>query len=341
VYADTLGASEAGCDSVRLTSLVIAEPLRVTYEQISACGLRTAEVRLTVTGGLPPYRYDWGAAGVEGPIVTLGAGAYTVTVTDSLGCEQNVIPVRVTTGLGALRLVAEPPSCFGAEDGAIRVEPAGSASLRLLTDTAYTADALTGLGSGSYRLILRSGDSCEVFREVSLPFSPFLAVGIAGPQRVGLGKQAVYTANLRARVGPISYLWSPGGEANCADCFSTDLTVTGDTTISLQVTDGNGCTASDTLRVQVVEDDVPVYVPTAFSPQGDGTNDRWVPGLGPGVVEIVDWRVYDRWGGEQWAWRGMPWDGGSAAAGVYVYHLTVRLVNGRTLSRRGEVTLLR
>jgi hypothetical protein len=341
VYIDTIESNEAGCDSTVATLLDVAAPLVATYDQISACGLRTALITVAAAGGVPPYRYRWNVPGVEGPQVDLPEGEFIVSVTDSFGCQTVDLAVSVRTGSGALRIVAEPPSCFGALDGSIRIEPAGSGSLRLLTDSVFVPDELTGLASGSYSFILRAGDSCEAFRQISLPFSPFLQVGIDGPERVSLGTEASFTAELRARVGPIRYDWAPGGEPDCTDCFSTALTVTEDTTVRLTVTDGNGCTASDSLRVRITDPPSPIYVPTGFSPNGDGTNDTWIPGLNSAVAAIQEWKVYDRWGGEVWEWEGRPWDGGRAAAGVYVYRMTVRLVDGRVVHKTGQVHLIR
>jgi hypothetical protein len=84
---------------------------------------------------------------------------------------------------------------------------------------------------------------------------------------------------------------------------------------------------------------VDVYVPTAFSPNGDGLNDEFLPYGGAGF-ELLELSVYDRWGGLRH--RGGAWDGGTAAQGIYTYKLTYRnLKSGETVETAGEVLLLR
>lgn len=96
-----------------------------------------------------------------------------------------------------------------------------------------------------------------------------------------------------------------------------------------------GCPLSDTLRL-AVEDCLPsIYLPTAFSPNGDGRNDMYRP-LGKDF-EVVRLQVFDRWGGllHEETGPGAAWDGRGAPVGQYV--LLLRYRNSRT-GREGEVS---
>lgn len=90
------------------------------------------------------------------------------------------------------------------------------------------------------------------------------------------------------------------------------------------------------------------YFPSAFSPNGDGVNDRFIQ-AGPCAVLTYDLRVYDRWGGLRFqttdpfaGWDGRS-DGEPLGAGSFVYALTVtfRQANGlvSTVGRNGVVVL--
>ncbi|MEM1324163.1 MAG: gliding motility-associated C-terminal domain-containing protein [Bacteroidota bacterium] len=113
-----------------------------------------------------------------------------------------------------------------------------------------------------------------------------------------------------------------------------------------------GCiaTASIAVRVRIVEDGI--YIPNAFSPNGDQFNDYFTVYADEQVAEVLKLQVFDRWGGlRHQSVRFLPnearsgWDGTAAgeplASGVYVYQLWLRMANGRTVFRTGDVTLLR
>ncbi|MCC6726580.1 MAG: gliding motility-associated C-terminal domain-containing protein [Saprospiraceae bacterium] len=83
---------------------------------------------------------------------------------------------------------------------------------------------------------------------------------------------------------------------------------------------------------------VDVYLPTSFSPNGDGINDEFMP-YGNNF-EVLDMWVYDRWGGL--IHHGKEWDGGKANQGLYVYELSyLNLRSGLKETQFGEVQLVR
>ena len=141
-----------------------------------------------------------------------------------------------------------------------------------------------------------------------------------------------------------SIIWAP-------DTFLSDNTVANPTYTALQtteyiivVTDQAGCVARDTLTMTVLPD--VLLIPTAFSPNGDGTNDLFRP-LNPNLKTLV-FRVYDRWGvmvyetdviGDGWdgTYKNMKQD-----LGVYVWQAQYSLKGiNETFTESGNVTLVR
>ncbi|MCS6928162.1 MAG: choice-of-anchor L domain-containing protein [Saprospiraceae bacterium] len=89
--------------------------------------------------------------------------------------------------------------------------------------------------------------------------------------------------------------------------------------------------------------------PNAFTPNGDGDNDTFSGPIsfGEGSVEVVDLRIFNRWGQQvfvaspsQRAWDGRL-NGEPAPSDVYVYVVVVRFANGQQQTFTGDVTLLR
>jgi gliding motility-associated-like protein len=96
---------------------------------------------------------------------------------------------------------------------------------------------------------------------------------------------------------------------------------------------------TDTLQVTVVvRGERQLVFPNAFTPNGDGINDRWAP-IGAGI-QRVEMRIYDRWGKLMYQGAG-PWTGENAIEGVYTYVVEVTFTDGSRVQRAGTLTLLR
>ncbi len=108
---------------------------------------------------------------------------------------------------------------------------------------------------------------------------------------------------------------------------------------------GYGCmdTATTTITVHPV-----VYLPAAFTPNGDGRNDHFRPVSNEPVI-VRFFRIYDRWGEEVWSGQGSSintgWDGTGngipAQVGVYYYIIEAETTTGKIIRKKGDVTLLR
>jgi len=145
-----------------------------------------------------------------------------------------------------------------------------------------------------------------------------------------------------------SYWWSPSTMLNNASSANPVATVTDSTTFVVTVTDTLGCTYSDSLRLAciTVECGKPnVFIPNAFTPNGDGKNDM--------VCFSGEWisdfhiAIFTRWGEKVYESDdiGACWDGryhdNLCMAGVYVYHCRIRCADGQVTQLKGDITLIR
>lgn len=127
-------------------------------------------------------------------------------------------------------------------------------------------------------------------------------------------------AVLDAGVDAVSYVWSTGDEGRV-------ITVQDSGAYSFTITDAFGCMHTDTINVSTLESSSTVYVPNAFTPNGDGINDVFkAEGLG---FEAFELQIFDRWGALIFHGTDIntAWDGTIKGAelvpnGVYVYKLT-------------------
>lgn len=146
-----------------------------------------------------------------------------------------------------------------------------------------------------------------------------------------------------------NYQWTPGSFLNNAAVYNPVATITSGNIDSIQyhvkITTPEGCTASDDILIHVYKGPE-IYVPTAFTPNGDGLNDLLRPIL-IGISQFDFFTVYNRWGQLLFSTnqRNRGWDGfynGSAQqSGAYVYMTQGKDHSGKTVYRKGTVVLMR
>lgn len=135
-----------------------------------------------------------------------------------------------------------------------------------------------------------------------------------------------------------SYLWMPDGQK------TQQITITKAGVYSLEVLNDQGCKAKDSTKVLEVCKPV-LFVPNAFSPNGDGRNDAFkVYGA---FIKQIHWMVFNRLGELIREGRSMDdiWDGfyhgEPAPNGVYVYTVEAEGQNGDKLEEKGSLTIIR
>ena len=102
--------------------------------------------------------------------------------------------------------------------------------------------------------------------------------------------------------------------------------------------------ASAPVTASIPKNDI-IYVPNAFTPNGDGRNDQvHVHGES---IQSLRFSIYDQWGellftsnNTQNGWNG-TFRGTKEPAGVYVYYLEAMMIDGRSINKKGTITLLR
>ncbi|MEO6832468.1 MAG: PKD domain-containing protein [Chitinophagaceae bacterium] len=113
----------------------------------------------------------------------------------------------------------------------------------------------------------------------------------------------------------------------------------------VHVESSGGCVGEDTIKVWVVGQGA-VFVPSAFSPNGDGLNDVLRP-IGVGYRNINFFRVFNRWGQPVFysSRFGAGWDGKyqgkTADVGTYYWVLSIKDRFGKDVLMKGDTALIR
>lgn len=139
-----------------------------------------------------------------------------------------------------------------------------------------------------------------------------------------------------------TYEWSNG-----ATTQTQTVIAEGDATYTVTVTDANGCTAETQVSIRVNPPDCEedVFIPTAFSPNQDGNND--VLYVRSNYIDEMELIIFNRWGQEVFTSNNINngWDGTykgkELSSDAFAYYLRVRCIDGNTITRRGNISLLR
>ncbi len=117
--------------------------------------------------------------------------------------------------------------------------------------------------------------------------------------------------------------------------------------VLLLAKDSLGCfdTVSYPIDIQEKEN---IFMPNAFSPNGDGLNDRFEPTYNPSKFEYVEYQIFNRWGVQIFSTKvplGLWWDGKTSGlaepAGVFTYVGFAKDLKGKIYELNGSVTLIR
>ena len=282
----------------------------------------------------------------------LDYGGYTLELTPAGGC-----PLLLSTSLApaAAPLLAAPTV------DTVRCDsPDGQALIRLNVTggqppyvTVWNGDSLDYAPNyrrpaGTYSVTVLDAAGCSLTLDGLrvLEPDPFDVALTLSADRVPLGATVRATLLSTRDLTDVGIRWSPEGWTDCQDCATATLLPSRSDTVLAVLTDPTGCTRTVRAPLEVIPDRA-VYVPNAFSPNGDGVNDRLRVFTGPAVRTVELLTLYDRWGGqvfsgrgEDAAWDGTGEDGRALRPGVFVYRATVRFLDGTTREISGEVHLV-
>jgi gliding motility-associated-like protein len=172
-YTVTVNAINS-CTSA--ATVVITEPAALSHiiNIIQpGCGSATGTATITESGGTAPYTYSWSPSGGTGPTASgLTPGNYTVTVTDSKLCSENInIIIATATPPTILISNKKDATCFGLTDGtATALATGGSAPYAYNWNTipAQTNETATNLAAGTYSVTVTDNNGCSASASVQI-----------------------------------------------------------------------------------------------------------------------------------------------------------------------------
>ena len=305
-------------------------------------------------GGVLPYTFMWSTGETEMSVNNLAADFYEVEVTDANGCTEvaNVM-LSEPESLGFIANYINP-NCDGAETGIIQLDSIWGGTQPYsfaLNESQYSlTDTYENLSSGDFDYSVIDANGCVADTSGSLiaPDIPILFMG--EDQEIDLGCDVVISAETN-NTSLVDISWTNfESSLECDSCLITDAAPVNDTEYILTVTSIDGCATSDSLFVTVnkIRD---VFIPNAFTPNGDGLNDVFFINANKSVSSIKTFKVFNRWGALMYegtdlapnqaasGWDGI-FQGELMNSGVYVWMAEIEYLDGEVLLMSGDVTIV-
>jgi gliding motility-associated-like protein len=361
IYTLVVSNLNNGCTSSDQVNVFNAPnlPLVQTFSTPVSCyGGEDGGVSASITGGVLPIQYQWNTPNADTTLQvdSLQAGIYTITVRDGNSC---VIPMQIeVTQPDSIEyeIRMDSISCYGESDGLIAIlnTVGGTAPYTYSFDNKeYSITRiLDNVSPGAHTYSIRDAHSCEQYGTVNM-YEPNEIFVYAGEDvTIDLGDSTRLQAQVFVETDTFGVRWYQNVQISCDSCLSPMASPLQSTLYEIYLTDGNGCKATDQVMVNV-STNRPVYIPNAFTPNGDGIND-WITVYGNSkyVKKVKLFEIYDRWGervyqgkdispsDEESGWNGV-FRGKAMNPQVFVYHAEVEFIDGKVEKYKGDLTLIR
>ena len=360
-------ASSSKCWSygeMRIFDNKIRPRAAVTPDVVWNCNTKSLTISPDVSLGTE-FQYFWGtSSGIilsdqRTPELVIGnPGTYLLNVFNrDNGCQTNdtLIVSKEQNIPTNILLTAEDVLCFGENNGNITIQSAvgGFEPYRyFLNNKPSTTMDITSLTPGDYVVEVR--DKFDCVHEVQLSISEPPLVEISTPLEIDLAFDENITLAFSSNYPDdqiISVIWKNSVGEILSEDFEFEYSSKLSDVINVEVITQNGCIAESRIRINI-DSELDLYLPNIFSPNGDGSNDRFVI-YKNGIPATIDrLSIYDRYGNMVYEQRNfgfednpLGWDGtyknSPVVIGVYIYVIEYTDFKGEKHIVKKDLTLVR
>jgi gliding motility-associated-like protein len=353
-----------GCVSTASVTISSPPPIIVApSSNITICRGQSTVLTVSVSGGTQPYTYNWNnnlpntSSHTISPTQTT---IYSVQITDANGCQSPVQNTQVKVNpVPVPDFSSSPTDCPPSEvfftnltDSALTYlwnfgDPASGAAN---SSTLQTPSHIYNSG-GNYTVTLIAtniygcADTISIPAAVNVPPAPAVSLSASSQLLSILDPVTTFYNNTS---GAISYFIDFGDGDTLSTTSTGPYVHTYDSLGTYQVMliawDAAGCSDTSWLTL-IIEEPTSLYIPNAFTPNGDATNEIFMVG----AVNVMDFEllIFDRWGMLIYAskdvnagWNG-TYDGNKCQEDVYVWRLKYTDIHDNRYERIGHVSLIR
>lgn len=349
-----------GCTA--LSDIQIIEPEQIVLTanpDLFICQTFDTTLIAYASGGFGTINYNWMPGNINNDSITVSPTVntiYTVTVTDSMGCTVSE-PVEITVFNNPEPVITKSASngcqTFCPTFTDLTPYPLGSINSQrewsfgdgdAMQNDSITDHCFENSGIYAVTLTVITDKGCKTtttWEDYIEVYPNPEAAFIADPPATNILSPSINFTNLSN--GADHYYWNFGDndslflETNLHHTYSD----TGVFTVRMVASTNNNCIDS-TKSTVVITPYYTFYIPTSFTPNGDGLNDLFE--IQGNYIQSCYLEIYDRWGKPFYSRSGsygVSWDGANAPQGVYVYKIKMKDTQNKDYEYIGQLTVLR
>jgi hypothetical protein len=234
----------SGCTAIK--SGTVSQPSLLTASiaaTMTSCGVANGGATVTASGGTPNYTYAWTNGGTTAAISGLGAGSYTVSVTDANGCRATAsTTITASTTLDATGTVTNV-RCNGTNTGGVALTVTGSSgTVTYIWNTGATTPSVSNLAAGNYSVTINDTRNCSIIKQFTVGQPAAFTASVSGTMSACGSSNGTAIATPTGGTAPFTYRWN----TNATTASISGLAAG---TYLVTVTDANLCTASSSITI--------------------------------------------------------------------------------------------
>ncbi|MFK8005416.1 MAG: hypothetical protein AB8H03_03555 [Saprospiraceae bacterium] len=243
-----------GCTSFENVEIIQSSEIILTQGTMThplCSGDESGSSEVIATQGFPPYDYLWSNGQTTSLVSNLGAGDYTVTITDAVGCTQMMTTtIDEPMALVADGVLVQEPLCFEGNEGEITVSlSGGTAPYQYLwdDDLAQMTDTATNLVAGNYNVTITDINGCSTIADVEITQPTALQITNTILQKPSCVNNLDGSIEVVIEGGTLDYeyIWNGGAATN-----NNTFTNIGKGDYMLEVIDNNGCSILENIVLE-------------------------------------------------------------------------------------------
>jgi len=250
------------CTATFTTELTQPEDLVIDIQKtdLNCYNANDGTITVTPSGGVAPYSYTWSDFGNGNVRNGLSAGSYTVTITDSNGCEE-VREIEIDNAeLFDVNPIVTPITCYGANDGSIEMNFEGGVAPISFTwsDDSTAGQNRYNLSPGIYSVLIKDASGCEIQRDLTIIEPQEISITGVLTDATDCDNPASGSIDLQVSGGnpPFTFDWSNGDT-------SEDISGLIANNYLVKVTDSKGCISEKEFTINR-QDDLEINLETNF-----------------------------------------------------------------------------
>ena len=313
------------CSLIKTITVTQPPPLTVSFivKDVDCKNGSDGEIDATVTGGVPPYSYLWADEQVvltqtANRITGLTKGKYSVTITDANLIELIDSVELIEPSPILVNLDVTDATCYDGSDGYVALSASGGTPLyTFVWSNGANTQNLENVQAGEYSVLVVDNNGCSFQGEIV----------VGQPDKIDIASNVKsltcrdshdgeITIEVSGGIPPYNFSWSNGSTSKDIDELFGGIYV-------ITVHDDHDCIMEENYEI-LIPDLGCIWIPSAFTPNGDGINDVWDIN-NSFLYPDIEVTVFNIWGkivfedsGYITPWDGM-YDGQMVPSGTYYY----------------------